>query len=453
MKAPDARHAIVLAGCALSVLFVARSQIGGDQWNLLARGWTLVDQGVWIPFGNPTSAGGNGIGGLTSLVVGAPLFVWQHFRAPAVFIALLHLVAYILIDRALVQTIGPRGRVIFAVLYWLNPWRLYFSGHLWNPNFLFLAGAVHMSSSLSLRRRGHFWLSCLHVAMIGLAFQLHPAAIILALASTIGVARGTIRLHVAGASLGLAIVALSLLPWLQAVSVTPEILPGSEGFVGRGLVTVYPVVRGMLDLLRYPSLSVASLMTVFDFTTVAGSGVDRWLAPTARGVAIAVGLVSIMPALLAYRWFIRRQWHRRRQSGAAIAASGRGWCDEYCAACLAASILAFLAAPTTVMYWQSFVVLHVPVLVLVRWLTLLRRTRMAAVVQSGLAATGVASVMLALAMAGGSRHYRCGGREALGVVVADRYPMIAALGIDDACRVVVDPTSGWTPDVWRGRAR
>ena len=57
----------------LSLLLALRSQVGGDQLNLLARGWLLVARGEWVPYGNPSSSGGAVPGGMTALLVAAPL--------------------------------------------------------------------------------------------------------------------------------------------------------------------------------------------------------------------------------------------------------------------------------------------------------------------------------------------------------------------------------------------
>ena len=70
-----------VVGLVLSGFFFIRGQVAGDQLNLLARGYLLVSVGDWIPYGNPMSTGGKSPGGVTSLLVGLPLFVWRHHRA------------------------------------------------------------------------------------------------------------------------------------------------------------------------------------------------------------------------------------------------------------------------------------------------------------------------------------------------------------------------------------
>src|SRR5262249_10884516 len=162
-------------GLALSVLFWTRQAIGGDQLNLLARGWLLAVEGRWIPYGNPMSTGGATPGGLTSLLVGLPLMVWRDYRAPSVVILLSHAAAvlllshaaaFLLLDRALRPILSPRERLLFAVFYWLNPWRVFFSGYLWNPNYLYLFGAVHLATALRLRRRAGALDSFVHAACL-----------------------------------------------------------------------------------------------------------------------------------------------------------------------------------------------------------------------------------------------------------------------------------------------
>ena len=141
---------IFVTGLAISATMVARSQVAGDQLNLLSLGWLLAEEGVWIPYGNPTTGAGPTPGGASSIVVGLPLMLWKHHRAPVLFIWLGHLVAYWMLDRWLRRILTPEERLVFAVLYWLNPWRLYFSGHIWNLNLLFLVGAAHFWSAYRL---------------------------------------------------------------------------------------------------------------------------------------------------------------------------------------------------------------------------------------------------------------------------------------------------------------
>ncbi|HSN85483.1 MAG TPA: hypothetical protein VL025_01945, partial [Thermoanaerobaculia bacterium] len=162
--------ALFAIGLAISLWMVARSQVAGDQLNLLARGWLLDEEGTWISYGNPMSTGGKAPGGITSVLVGLPLFLWKDHRAATLLVLLFHVSGYLILDGTLKRIIAPRERVLFSLLYWLNPWRLYFSAFLWNPNYLFLFGALHLWSCLVQRERARFWPSFLHGVGLVLAF-------------------------------------------------------------------------------------------------------------------------------------------------------------------------------------------------------------------------------------------------------------------------------------------
>ena len=160
-----------------------------------------------------------------------------------------------LLDRTLRRDPEPEERVLFAVLYWLNPWRLYFSGFLWNPNYLFLFGAVHLWSCLGQRERPRFWLSFLHAAGMVLAFQIHASFLLLAVASALLWWRRYFKVHWPAPSRAPSLGGLTLVPWYLAVRADPTLVTSaSKGFLGRGLLYVFPLLRGLVYWLRYSSL-------------------------------------------------------------------------------------------------------------------------------------------------------------------------------------------------------
>ena len=182
-----AHWALFGLGLAISLLMLARVQVAGDGISLLSRGWLLAAKHIWVPLGNPvaSSAGGYVPGGLTALVVGLPLQLWMHPRAPVVLILLCHVLAYLMIDRVVGEALGRRARLVFAVVYWLNPWRLYQSAWLDNSNYLFLTGALHLWACYRQRHTPSFLLSALLVGGVGLTFQLHVDAMIPVIAAVL----------------------------------------------------------------------------------------------------------------------------------------------------------------------------------------------------------------------------------------------------------------------------
>jgi hypothetical protein len=443
--------ALFVTGLALGLLMVSRSQVAGDQLNLLARGWRLAADGVVVPFGNPTSAGGCSPGPLQSLLTGLPLLLWRDYRAPALAVLFAHALAWLLLDRLLAATTGRRERVVLAIAFWLNPWQLYFAGHVWNANWLVPFGVLHTVTAWRLRERAAFWATFGHVVAIGAVFQLHQSFVILLFATVLMLAARHVRLHWGGAALGVGLIALSLVPWLRAVSADPSLLPGGTGFLGRGLALVFPLARGIGYLLRYASLSFSDRMTTFDFTATFGARADALLAPALHAVVVGVGVISVVVPLLAHRWLwprLARQWRWRRLAPA----TGRIWLIRTTGAALVSALAAFVLSPTTVMVWQGFVVLHVAVLPVVLFAATCLRSRRRQLARRLAIAWLAASVAIAAAMAIAAPMYRRGGRSARTAALHTPHPMLDELGISRHCTVPVDPDDGWWVDAltWPG---
>ncbi|MBI4168648.1 MAG: hypothetical protein HY510_01775 [Acidobacteria bacterium] len=437
---------LFLTGIALSLLLVARSQVGADQLILLARGWLLITDGHWVPFGNPTSRGGAVPGGATAVVVGLPLLVWRDDRAATLLITILHALGYWMLDRLLRATAGVPERVLFAVLYWLNPWRLYYSGFLWNPNYLFFFGAVHAWTVHRQRRQPSGRHSFLLVVTLGLAFQLHPSALLLLVATALLWLRGYFRMQWAACACGAVAVAASLVPWALHSGGDPASLPGSGGFAGRGLLFVFPLLRGVLYWLRYGSLWISGKLVSFDFTRALGPEASALVAPLARGIALAVAVLTPGFTILANLRLWRSPVLRRLRS-IDPDASGRGWIRGYVRWCFVAAVLVFAIAPTTIMNWQVLALFHAAVLPIVLWAGAMARTRQRRWVWRSAAAWTAASVLIGVAMAFGSPRYYWVERSFEVPTLRYDHPMLHELGIQDRCPLRTNDPEGWWPDI------
>lgn len=432
-------------GLVLSSVMVVRGQLGGDQLNLLARGWLLAAHGEWISYGNPMSTGGNTPGGITSLLVGLPLFFWSDYRAPSLLVLLTHLIAWFVLDGALKRVLSPRERLLFAVFYWLNPLRLYFSGFLWNPNYLFLFGALHLWSCWAQRERPRFGPSFLLAGGLVLAFQIHPSAVLLGAASALLWLRGYVKPHWLGGIAGAALAAAPLVPWVLELDEHPAVATEVEkGFPFRGLVLVYPLVRGLSYWLRHPSLFLPDKVTRFDFSGSLGENI--WFGPAATAVAKWLLPLSLLVPLAANVWLIHR--HRRRLFAPLPEGSpDRRWLQGYVFWCLVAAIAVYGLAPTTPMYWQGVVLFHAAVLPLVLWGGVLWRSRRRVVVGRGVAVWAALGILLAAAVAWGAPQYRCGGRHELRFPLDSHSPMFDDLNITPTCPWPLDRPDTWWPDV------
>lgn len=445
-------------GLAASLVMVARSQVGGDQLNLLARGWLWAAEGNFIPFGNPLSTGGNAPGAITTVLVGLPFFVWRDHRAATVLVLLFHLAAYAILDRLVVRLLGPRARLPFALLYWLNPWRLYYSGFLWNPNYLFLFGAIHLWAIERQREAARFFPSFALAAGIGLALQIHPSALLLITSAGLLWLRRSFLLHWGGAIVGGLMAAIPLWPWLAALGQNPAISAADKGFLGRGLVYVFPLVRGLFYWFRFVSLALSDKAARFDFTATFGAAADRLLAPFAQGLLI-VGSAGILVAILANariaraarrrRWFARERWLAvfRRQANNL---SHRGFLAEYALATFLGAAVIFAIAPTTVMSWQVLVIFHAAMVPPLLWLTAKLRTRTRERTRRRLLGACVLVSLMLGALAFGAPHYRCAGRKGIDLALSSDHAMLHELHIVDGpngCPLPLDQPDGWWPDV------
>jgi len=476
------------AGLLALALMVARSQVGGDQLNLLARGWLLVARRRMIWFGNPLSTGGKVPGGVTSLLVGLPLALWRDHRAATAVVALCHVLAFLLLDRTLARILTAQERLAFVVLYWLSPWQLYFGSFLWNPNYLFLAGAAHLATAWRLRRGPRPGASLLHAATLVLALQIHPAFLVMVAASALLWWRGYLRPHAGWLALGAALGALPLLPWAWEVMSHPALLAEAhKGFLGRGLLFSLP--RGILYWLRYSSLSLAGRSGLFDFTEAFGAAADRRLTPLFRALTEVVGPATVALPLAANLWLWRR-WRGRalawrppagtncgREEPRSVSeeplpsssspssraaalleriarrprlpdtCSGRAWLRAYVVLTFLGAAAVYALSPTTMMYWQGLGLFHAAVLPLTLYAGALLRTRRAARVLAGVAAWVALELLLVFGIAFGTPDFRCRGLETVVFPLVGDSPMFHDLHIQDTCPWPLGDPHGWWPDV------
>jgi hypothetical protein len=446
-SADSLRRALVVAGLVLSAAMVVRAQVGGDQLNLLARGWLWAAQGELVPYGNPLSSGGNGPGALTTVLAGAPLFVWMDHRAPVVLTWLTHLAAFLLLDRSLARHLSAGERLAFVALYWLNPWRLEPSAFLWNPNYLFLAGAVHLATAFGSRERPSFGLSAVHLLALGLAFQLHPGTLLLAALSGLLWWRGYWRPHWGGVAVGALAALATLAPWLAAARAHPEILAAAQGFPFRGVAYLFPLVKGMLYLVRYPSLALNSQTTRFDFTESFGAATDRFLAPFASAALAVAGVLTVLAALAALWAFFRGRRPLARWSAGGRPEPGRDWLEGYAGLAFVGAVAVFAAAPTTPQAWQALPIFHAAILPAVFAVGRLERGGRARAARR--ATLGFAALALAfdLALAAAGPNFRCAGRGTLVFPLRSHSPMFDELGLERTCPWPLDRPGTWWPDV------
>lgn len=436
---------VFAVGLAVSIAMALRSQVEADQVNQLRFGWWWVAQGVCLPHGMPTSAGGYSPGSLITLFSAIPLMIWWDYRALALSMVVINLAAFLFLERSIRPALGSRGRWLLLLLLWLGPWRMVFSSFIWSANYALPMGMLHLATAVYMRRKPVAWATFVHVLLIGLGAQLHSAAAVLALLSIALVATRLVRVHWGAFAAATAATILSLVPWFRAIIADPSLAPTGAGFPFRGLLLVYPMFRGLGYSLRMASLSLPSRMTTFDFTPALGAGANAWLEPTVTIVAGAAHLSALIPIWAVARLF--RKARRRRPWSSEAGKFLRGWLKGYLAVACCIAALSFAASPTTMMYWQTQVVMATIVLTTVLALDAVLRTRRRMVFLRVLAVWSVVTIVLVTAIAVAAPMFRQGGRKAAVAILTAEEPLIDELGLRDHCTVTIDENHQWAiPD-------
>ena len=394
-------------GFALSIIMAMRSQIGGDQLMMLELGWKLVKDGQWLQYGMPTSAGGRSPGGLMSLLMAIPLWTWPDYRSPAVFIAVLHAFGFIILAYTLRETLTRRGMWLLMLLVWLNPWRMYFSAHIWNSNLMFIAAILHLASAQRMLKHKEAWNSCAQTLLIALAMQIHTSAAVLAVLSLLLWWKHIIKIHWGGIALGAILGIATYVPWLVTLHNDPTLTPGDKGFFLRGLIYVFPLVRGILYWIKMPSLFFASRMEDLDFSLVTGYNVNTALIWFGAAITY-LGYLTVIPSAWAQWRFTRKLWPSvRHPINAPI--STRTWLKIYIALSMVAAIFCFCISPTTIMFWQVFISLPAAALVLITTGEALIRSKAKTKTLQTIKTWSVLTVILIILQSFGAPMYRCKG--------------------------------------------
>ena len=281
--------------------------------------------------------------------------------------------------------------------------------------------------------------------------------------------RGAFRIHWWGLFLGGALAALPLIPWLIDLRQNPAILTdASKGFLGRGFLLVFPLVRGLFYWFRYASLAVAGRAVTFNFTDVLG--VHPWLDKGLTLLAQTIPAVTILLPLWAGRRLLRKETRLlrkakgllqkakellrmatrllRRRLGPQL--SPRTWLKGYALYGFLSAVVVFGLSPTTTMMWQGLILLHAAILLPLLCIGPLWRTRFAPRLVFAAKLFLGCELFLLTTMTFGAPQYRCQGHEAgseYSFPLRSDHPMLHALHIHATCPWPVEKSATWFPDV------
>ncbi len=348
----------VAIGLLLAFMYADHQILTNDQTQMIDRGYLAAHQGVWSSHGNVASSVGNVPGYLSTAVIALPLMLWDSPWSPMGFIIILHLLTFLLLDSIVKKVFDQRIRLLFLVLFWLNPWFL-FENRFYNPAFLFLFAALHFWSAYHMREYKSFFYTFLHLLSIGMSMQLHYSWPILAVISAYLFYRGIIKVHWLGFFTAAAVIIISLIPYFQeyltndTIKARPD-KAGDERYIGWGGVHVYPVLKAFVYWFRYASF-------LFTNKLVLGAGFE-WVSSVEmiqkavmylyRAIFFTVGVGSLWFVWKAnkYTWRLLRPYILRSHGRDDIDA--KRWITLYIFGVLLAILVSASLSPIVFVHWH-----------------------------------------------------------------------------------------------------
>ncbi|MEZ8026278.1 3-deoxy-D-manno-octulosonic acid transferase [Enterovibrio norvegicus] len=351
------KHAVAIRwltiglGLCFAVMYANQQILTGDQTQMLEKGYLGAYHQTWAAFGNAASAVGNVPGSLSAFVIGGPLLIWDSPWAPMLFLILLRLCSFLLLDAVIQKIFSPPVRMLFAIIYWLNPWLLYDS-LLYNPSYLCFFAALHLWSAFKLREHASFIYSFLHILAIGGAMQFHYSWPILAVVSCYLLYRRMARPYWSGVAVASVVILASLIPYCLEYINNDSLSRESDRYFGYGAVHVYPVLKAIFYWLRYGSTLFSNrLITDVSFDWITSiSWLKMIFQYCWQALLFIIGTITVV---LSVKVNIRA-WKTIKPAikrGSPIA-DNKQWMLLYAGAAVLAIVINAMLSPITFSYWH-----------------------------------------------------------------------------------------------------
>ena len=169
-----------------------------------------------------------------------PLFIWPHPYAATLFTGFLNTLAVVAAYWFVRRYWGISAALAATLMFAVSPWAVIFSRKIWAQNLLplFIIGwAISAALALVEERPKFIWL---HFLCLALAVQIHLAAVALVPATAILLLIFRRRIHWHSLLIGLAIAALTIIPFAIYLAQIPGEfkLPGAIGGASEAGITI-----------------------------------------------------------------------------------------------------------------------------------------------------------------------------------------------------------------------
>ncbi|MFT5661980.1 MAG: hypothetical protein ACI9TV_002628 [Sulfurimonas sp.] len=348
-------------GLFLSYWYATHQIVDGDITQMLDKGYHGFYTGEWSSYGNAASVVGNVPGSLLAFVVGLPLFIVDSPWAPMGFLLFLHAISFFLLDNVIKNIFDNKMRLVFLVVYWLNPWFL-FENILYNPSYLFFFSALHLWTAFKMKNESSFIYSFLHILSIGMAMQLHYSWIILAVMTAYLFLKNVIKINWYGIAFSFAVIIISLIPYIQEF-IHNAAIRSNEGnkddarYIGWGGVHVYPVLKAFLYWLRYGSFIFTNKLVTsanFDWLTTSLL-LQQILTYAYQAILFAFGAVTLWVSFKANK-YLYYQLKGSLLTRYSQALESKVWLSVYILSALIGVFISAVLSPIVFNYWHLLII-------------------------------------------------------------------------------------------------
>ena len=368
-------------GLLLSYWYASHQIVDGDITQMLDKGYHGFLTGEWSSYGNAASVVGNVPGSLLALVVGLPLFIVDSPWAPMSLLILLKAGSFFLLDNVIKNSFDNTIRLVFLLIYWLNPWFL-FESILYNPSYLFFFSALHLWSAFHLREKSSFFYSFVHLFSIGMALQLHYSWIILAIMSLFLLYKNIVKVNWFGVAFAAIVIIASLIPYFQEL-MHNEAIRSNEGskdgerYIGWGGIHVYPVLKAFLYWLRYSSFIFTNkLVTGANFDWLTASHIlQQILKYTYQAIIFGVGAFTLWLSFQANKYLYQRTKKNFLKRLTPDTIDIQTWLQIYIVSAIIGVFISAVLSPIIFNYWHLLIIFPFAVLTVLQYINEIQKTR------------------------------------------------------------------------------
>jgi hypothetical protein len=284
------------------------------------------------------------------LLIGLPLMIYDSQYSPMVLVIIFHVISYLILLSIFREILHDKGMLIFTLIYWMSPLRIYNGGFLWEPAFIFLPAALHFLSAYKSRDESSVFYTFLHIASLVIAIQIHNSAMILILSTILLLILKKIRFNIYGILIGLIFALFFFIPAIIAISAgNLPVSSDSEGYLFWSFVNVVPFIKGVFYWFKNGGFDMVrplkeSILLGQNYNAI------RVVLQILSGATV---LISVNASYLYFRTFLKK--HREYFD---TLSKDEKWLRDFSLYTFISLVISSAMSPITLQGWMTVIILH-----------------------------------------------------------------------------------------------